>query len=259
MSKAIVIVSFGTSNLDGLKEIEDFEEEIRKSFNDKYYVCKAFTSSIVSNILFNKYGKIVPRLEEVLFNLSNDKYREVYIQPLHIIEGIEFLSIEKTIKEYNYSFSKITLGEVIMGNEEKSLHEGCKLIVDAMDEDLKKTQNIVLVGHGSKSIDNESYNELKNTFIKKGFKSVYMGTLEGEIKKTDILRELIKNNIEEVSMASILMLPGNHIKRDIFGDKNSWRTLMEENNIKVNPVKKSLLEYKELREFYISKIHEKIK
>ena len=259
MSKAIVIVSFGTSNLEGLKVLEDFEEEIRKSFNNKYYVCKAFTSSMISNILFNKYGKIVPRLEEVLFNLSNDKYREVYIQPLHIIEGSEFISVVKTIEEYDYSFSKITLGKVIMGNEEKSLHEGCRLIVDAMDEDLKKSENIVLVGHGSKSIDTESYKELKNTFIKKGFKSVYMGTLEGEVRKDDILRELLKDSIKEVSMAPILMLAGNHNKVDIFGDKNSWKTLMEENNIKVNPVEKSLLEYKGIREFYISKIHEKFK
>lgn len=259
MSKAIVIVSFGTANLEGLKVLEDFEEEIRKSFNDKYYVCKAFTSSMISTILFNKYGKIVPRLEEVLFNLSNDKYREVYIQPLHIIEGSEFLSIQKTIKEYDYSFSKITLGKVILGSEEKLLHEGCKLIVDSMDEDLKKTQNIVLVGHGSKSIDTESYEELKNTFIKKGFRSVYMGTLEGEVKKDDILKELLNNNIEEVSIAPILMLPGNHIKRDILGDRNSWKNLMEENNIKVNPVEKSLLEYREVREFYINEIHYKIK
>ena len=183
----------------------------------------------------------------------------VYIQPLHIIEGSEFVSVVKTIKEYDYSFSKITLGKVIMGNEEKSLHEGCRLIVDAMDEDLKKSENIVLVGHGSKSIDTESYKELKNTFIKKGFKSVYMGTLEGEVRKDDILRELLKDSIKEVSMAPILMLAGNHNKVDIFGDKNSWKTLMEENNIKVNPVEKSLLEYKGIREFYISKIHEKFK
>ena len=53
MAKAIVLVSFGTANLEGLKVLEDFENEISESFNKKYHVCKAFTSSMISNILFN--------------------------------------------------------------------------------------------------------------------------------------------------------------------------------------------------------------
>mgnify|MGYP004448117199 FL=1 len=35
MSKAIIIVSFGTSNLAGLKVIDDFENEIRGYFNER--------------------------------------------------------------------------------------------------------------------------------------------------------------------------------------------------------------------------------
>ena len=50
MSKAIIIVSFGTANLEGLEVLEAFEEEIRESVNGKYHVCKAFTSSVLSNI-----------------------------------------------------------------------------------------------------------------------------------------------------------------------------------------------------------------
>lgn len=259
MSKAIVIVSFGTANLEGLELLEDFENEIREYFNRKYKVCKAFTSSMISNILFNKHGKIVPRLEEVLFNLSNDRYKEVYIQPLHIIEGSEYLSILKTIKEYNYSFSKLTLGKVIMGNSESQLIEGCNLIVNAMEEELDKYQNLVLVGHGSKTIDTESYNYLKNIFIERGFKNVFLGTLEGENKKDDILKSIVENEIEQVEMAPILMLPGNHIRRDIFGNTNSWKTLFQDNEIKVNSIEKSLLEYDRIREFYIDLIKNQIK
>ncbi len=251
MSKAIVIVSFGTANLDGIKVIEDFENEIRDCFNGNYHVCKAFTSSSISNILLNKYGIIVPRLEEVLFNLINDRYSEVYIQPLHIIEGSEYLSILKIIEEYKYSFSKLTLGKVIMGNDENELIKGCKLVVDSMEKELNKDTNLVLIGHGSKTIDTESYNYLKKIFVERGFQNLFLGTLEGENKKDDILKELLTNNVKEVSISPILMLPGNHIVRDIFGEKDSWQSLFQENNIKVIPIKKSLLEYTMIREFYI--------
>ena len=259
MGKAIVIVTFGTTNLDGLKVIEDYEKEIREYFNGKYKVCKAFTSSSISNVLFNKHGKVVPRLEEVLFNLSNDRYSEVYIQPLHIIEGSEYSSILKTIKEYNYSFSKLTLGKVIMGNKENELVEGCNLIVDSMESELDKNQNIVLVGHGSKTIDTESYKYLKNVFIERGYKNVFLGTLEGDNKKDDILKELRINEVEEVCMAPILMLPGNHIVRDIFGEKGSWECLFKENKIKVSSVKKSLLEYPMIKDYYINLINSNVK
>ncbi|MDV4149458.1 sirohydrochlorin cobaltochelatase [Clostridium sp. AL.422] len=258
MAKAIVIVSFGTANLEGLKILEDFENKIRESFNGKYHVCKAFTSSMISNILFTKYGKSVPRLEEVLFNLSNDRYKEVYIQPLHIIEGSEYLSIVKTIEEYDYSFSKITLGRVIMGENEGRLMEGCNLIVDSMEEDLNKSKNLVLVGHGSKVMDTEGYNLLKNTFLERGFKSVFIGTLDGENKREDVVNALIDNKINETIMAPILMLPGNHIVKDIFGNKNSWKSLFQENNITVESSEKSLLEYDEIRNFYIELIDNNI-
>lgn len=259
MAKAIIIVSFGTTNLDGLKVMEDFEDEIREYFNGRYKVCKAFTSRSIANILFNKHGKIVPRLEEVLFNLSNDGYREVYIQPLHIIEGREYLSILNTIKEYSYSFLKLTLGNVIMGNNENEIIEGCNLIVDSMEKELDKNQNLVLVGHGSKTINTESYNYLRNIFMERGFKNVFLGTLEGEKKKDEILKELIKNEITDISLLPILMLPGNHIVRDIFGGKNSWQSIFLENNISVNPIKKSLLEYTIIREFYLCLISSNIR
>ena len=258
MAKAIVIVSFGTANLEGLNVLIDFENEIRERFNGKYHVCKAFTSSMISNILFNKHGISVPRLEEVLFNLSNDRYKEVYIQPLHIIEGSEYLSIVKTIKEYDYSFSKITLGKVIMGNTEGQLIEGCNLIVDSMKEDLNKSENLVLVGHGSKIMDMEGYNSLKNVFLEKGFKNVFIGTLEGENRKEDIIKAVIESKLSKVSMAPILITSGNHIAKDIFGDKNSWKSLFEEKKIEVIPIKKSLLEYHKIRDYYIELIKNNI-
>lgn len=259
MSKAIIIVSFGTANLEGLQELEAFEEEIRESVNDKYHVCKAFTSSVLSNILLNKYGKVVPRLEEVLFNLSNDRYKEVYIQPLHVIEGSEYSNIEKTIREYDYSFSKVTLGNVLMSNKENQLKESCNLIANTIEDNLLKKDTVVLVGHGSKTINTDSYNVLKDVLIEYGYKNVYIGTLEGEIKKEDIINELLKDNIKSITLAPILMLPGNHIKKDIFGESNSWKASIKEQHINVTSSKKSLLEYQEIREYYINKIKREIK
>lgn len=254
MSKAIIIVSFGTVNLEGLKVIEDFEAEVAAKFSGNYRVYKVFTSSVISNLLLNKHGKVVPRLEEVLFRLNNEKYKEVYIQPLHIINGNEYNSIEKTIKEYDYSFSKIILGEALIGNRSDEENYSCNLICDAIKENVNEKDNILLIGHGSKTVNYNVYNCLKNNLKEKGYKNTYIGTLEGEVKKEDIVKSLIKDKVKDVTIIPILMLPGSHIKKDIFGSENSWKVLLENEGISVKSIEKSLLQYSDIREYYMHKI-----
>jgi len=254
MLKAIIIVSFGTADLRGIKELEKFEEEIKESTRNKYYVCKAFTSKLLSKAVLNKYDKIVPTLEELLVNLNNEGYKEVYIQPLYIIEGKEYLGIKKVVEEYIHYFSKILLGNAFMSKKEDKLKKSFNLIFTVTKKDLSKTDNIVLVGHGSKSADTEIYNTLKEFFVKNGYKNIYVGTLEGKIKKEEVLNQLIKNNIKNLTIIPIFMLQGKHIKRDVFGESNSWESLIKEHNIKVKSIKKSLLEYEEIRKYYINEI-----
>lgn len=253
MLKALIIVSFGTANLRGINELENFEDEIKEKVNDEYYVCKAFTSNILSKMLFNKYDKLVPTLEEILFKLGEDGYEEIYINPLHIIEGNEYLRIKMAIKKYENSFLRITLGNVLMSKNEEELKETCKLIVNSMKKDLSKDDNIVLVCHGSKNTNMEIYKPLKKVFLEKGYKNLYIGTLEGKIKKEDIINQLLRNDVKNITLIPIFMLPGKHIEEDVFGEINSWKSSIMKSYIKVKSVKKSLLEYKEIRDYYINK------
>lgn len=258
--RAVILVSFGTASLEGVKELENFEDNIKKELHGKYNIFKAFTSSSMSSILFNKYGKIVPRLEEVLYKLSNEKYKEIYIQPLHIIEGSEYSYINKILKEYNYTFSNIRVGNVLMGENEEIFLKGCSIIYEAINKNFKnKSSNILLVGHGSKAINDDKYKKIQNKFIEEGFNNTYIGTLEGENSKEYILEILLENKVKEVYIVPILMLPGKHIVKDIFGDKDSWKSLFENNNIKVNSIKKSLLQYDEIKRYYINNISENLK
>lgn len=254
MKKAIVIVSFGTADLEGFNKLEIFEKEVRDNFKNEYYICKAFTSKILSRILAEKYGKKVLILEEILDNLSNEGYKEVYIQPLFIIEGGEYINIDKLIKRYKSCFSKIILGKPFMKNDDYELRKSCNLIVNIMKKAFSKNQNIVLVGHGSRTVDVKSYEILKDVFIEQGYRNLYVGTLEGKIKKEHITKELLTNNIKDIVLVPLFLLEGNHIKKDIFGNVDSWKTYIEANNIKVVEYRKTLLEYQEIKEYYINEI-----
>ena len=95
MKKAIVVVSFGTSYLEQLKNsIENVEGKIREQFKD-YDVYRAFTAHMIIRKLERVHGIIVEKPEEVLERLYAEGYQEVIIQPLHIIPGEEFSYIKK--------------------------------------------------------------------------------------------------------------------------------------------------------------------
>ena len=53
----------------------------------------------------------------------------------------------------------------------------------------------------------------------------------------------------------LLVLPGNHIVKDIKGD-DSWESLFKENNMAVEVILKGLLEYEEIQNLYIDMITE---
>lgn len=254
MSKAIVVVSFGTANLDAIKKLDLIENQIRETVGNKYKVIRAFTSKVLVNILKAKEGISIPRLEEVLFNLNNDGYTEVIVQPLHVMDGGEYASIEKTVNEYYYSFHKIKIGKSILGYMGEELKDACKRLVEAIENEVPKDKNIVFVGHGSKTITSEAYYILEETFKNKGYTNVYIGTLEGERTKDVILNKLIRDDIKEVMLMSLLILPGNHAKKDIAGEERSWYSTLKNAGINVELSLKPLIEYDGIREIYINNI-----
>lgn len=101
--------------------------------------------------------------------------------------------------------------------------EGLKAIEDFEAEVLSRLNNekdnIVLIRYGSKTVNNNIYNSLKRNLKEKGYKNIYIGTLDGDVKKEDILRSLVK----DVTIIPILMLPGTFIKKGIFGNGDSCK------------------------------------
>ena len=83
MSKAIIVVSFGTTYPETRKKtIQACEEAIQKRFPD-FQVHRAFTSNVVIKRIKENEGITVPTVNQLLEQLKKDGVKEVYIQPLH--------------------------------------------------------------------------------------------------------------------------------------------------------------------------------
>lgn len=258
MNKAIVLVSFGTSNLEAIKTFEAMEKQIEEELDNKYLVLRVFTSRVLTNILKQNYDVTVLGLEKVLFNLSNEEYDEVIVQPIHILAGKEYSWMKSVIKEYEYSFNKIKIGSTLLGDEGEGLSVACDKLVDAIKEDIPEDKNIVFIGHGSKTITTEVYSILEEKLNKGREKTVLIGTLEGERGIDYTINRLKEKGIKDTVLMSLLILPGNHAQKDIAGESNSWKDRLQQAGMNIEVDLKSLLQYEKVREIYINKIKDLI-
>ncbi|HFI0247173.1 TPA: sirohydrochlorin cobaltochelatase, partial [Streptococcus suis] len=118
MTKAILLVSFGTTHPETRqKTIGACEQAIKEAF-PQYAVYQAFTSTVVLKRIKENEGLDIPTVKQALEQMKDEGIREVYIQPLHIIAGSEFEKILNQSKEFQTYFDIIKVGQPLLHSED---------------------------------------------------------------------------------------------------------------------------------------------
>lgn len=255
MKKGIIVASFGTTHEDTRKLcIESIEDIIRDKFKD-YLVLRAFTSRIVISRLKknNNYQVITPT--EALEEMKSKGIKEVYIQPLFIIEGHEYDKIVEEVVEFlkdNKDFS-VKIGKPLL-SEDKDYKDS----IDALNiPNFKDGEGLVLMGHGTSHEADVTYERMEGFIRDKGYENVFVGTIEGERTIKDIVKDLKAKNIWHVTLKPFMLVAGDHAKNDMASDEDdSWKSILEANNIQVDVRIKGLGENKEMRDIFISHLED---
>lgn len=279
MKRSVLIVSFGSSNLDAYKQVESFIKNIKDSIDKELFIQCVFTSNILIKRMKEKNNIDILNVKEALEILFNDGYKEVILQPLHMIDGKDCDSLRNILEENKDRFNYIKLNPTLLINKGKNTKESALNIANAIKDNVNKDRCVVLVGHGSNRCqdnccytsigineccgdngnvcNDDCYQEIEKALQSIGYKNVIIGTLEGSRTRSVVLKELKDKKIDDVIIMPLLVLPGNHIIKDIKGD-NSWESLFNENDINVEVNLKSLLEYEKIQKLYIDMINEAI-
>lgn len=257
MSKAIILVAFGSANLDGIKKsIGLLENDLNKYFGNEYTIFKAFTSNKIIKLLKEKHNYNIPYLTTLLFNLVNQGFTELVVQPLHIMTNNDSITINKIVEEYKYSMSKIIISNSLFNYIEENPKEGqeiAEIIYENSDD------NILLIGHGSKNQSNKLYYRIREAMREVSNKNVYMATLEGEYTIDNVIEQLKQDNIKNITLKLLFIIPGKHVINDILNGENSWINEIKSMGININISNYSLLQYKGIREKYIARISDSVK
>ena len=260
MKKAILVVSFGTSHMDALKNsIEKIENKIKEEFKE-YDVYRAFTAHMIIKKIKNRDGINIPTPEEALEELREKGYEEVLVQPLHIIPGEEFDYIKGIVKIHKDDFKSIKIGRPIFYYQGMDgLPKDYSLFIESIKEVLENEESVVLFGHGTAHYGNAVYGMLQTVLVDEDYDNVFVATVEGYPSIESCIKRMKKKNIKKTKLVPLLLVAGDHAKNDMASDEDdSLKSMLEREGIEVRLHMHGLGEFDKFGHLYINRIHDLI-
>ncbi|WP_294376477.1 sirohydrochlorin cobaltochelatase [uncultured Clostridium sp.] len=260
MKKAILVVSFGTSYLDALKNsIERIENKIRDEFKE-YDVFRAFTAHMIIKKLKEKEGIYILNPEEALSKLKREGYEEVIIQPLHIIPGEEFDYIKGIAARYEDDFKTIKVGRPIFFYQGiEDVPKDYTAFIKSIKDIIENEESVVLFGHGTAHASNAVYGMLQTVLEDEGYENVFVATVEGYPTMETAIRRIKKKNIKKTKLVPLLLVAGDHAKNDMASDDDdSLKSRLLREGIEVSLHLHGLGEVDKFAQLYINRIYDTI-
>lgn len=251
--KAILAVSFGTSYHETMEKTIGFiEKKISEKYRE-YDIFRAFTSSIIVKKLKGE-GFDINGVKDELNRILNLGYEECYIQPTHMIAGIEYEKILREAEEFKDKFKVLKIGKPLFQTT-----NDLKKLVKILGENVEFNDGeaVVLMGHGSEHCVNTVYAALDYMFKDFGYENFFVGTVEAYPDLETVLKFVKAKKYKKAVLMPLLMVAGDHALNDMAGDEDdSWVNIFNSNGVEARAVVKGIGEYAQVAEMYIEHIQE---
>ena len=249
--KAILFVHYGTTS-DEMRQrsLDAINSDVKKAFPDVEFM-EAYTSPVVIKSLAKK-GITVPTPMEALMTLRGKGIKDVTVQSSMLMNGgqTDFITLET--EKMRPFFDALNVGKPLLYTIGDS-----RFITDWLSTKYSgaaqgKGDAVVFVGHGGDNPGTAIYSQLGEMLAgKQG--NFYVATIEGYPSLGDLVAKMKKDNIKNVTLVPLLIVGGNHIRKDIDGE---WKTSLEKEGFKVKAEMISLGEETAVREWIVGKIRQ---
>lgn len=252
-TKAILVVSFGTSvNETRALTIDAIEDAIRHAYPE-YAVYRAWTSKIICAKLLRRDHVKIDSVTEAMIRMKADGIRDVILQPTHVINGIENERMKKDAMEFAGEFDSLRIGTPLLTDEADN-----EAIVDAVARefpDLSSDEMLVLMGHGTTHYANSIYAALDYRFKDRGHMNIFLGTVEAYPAIDTLLRIAAQRKPKAVILAPFMIVAGDHARSDLSGsNEESWRSRFEAAGFPVRCILKGLGQYSDVRQMFVDHV-----
>jgi len=262
--KAIVLAAFGTSYTSAFQSILHIRDAVQKA-NPDIPVKLAFTSSIIRNIWHKRqtdeaWKKANPNIpEDVLYvksplatlaNLSDNGYKDITVQSMHVYAGEEFTDLKaivaglqsiKTIKHKCLPFTDLHLGRPALGMPGDAypymddIAVGVKALAADVAQAKKEKVALVYMGHGNDFFSTGIYAQFEKAMRDEYDYPIYVATVEGYPGFDLLLPRLKHAGVKKVLLKPFMIVAGDHANNDMAGDDaDSWKSELTKAGIKVH-------------------------
>lgn len=251
--KAILVVSFGTSHQDTRTvTIDAIEKDIADAYADRH-IYRAWTSKMILAHIKKRDGIYIPNVKQAMKQMIADGITDVFIQPTHVINGVENDLMKEDALGYQEDFHSISFGNPLLTTEEDNVR-----IIEAIHKefgDLAEDECLVLMGHGTTHYANAIYAALDYKFKDMGYKNIFLGTVEAYPSMETLLKMVRDYGPTKVILAPFMIVAGDHAKNDMAGDDpESWFNQFKHAGFEVECVLKGLGEYPGIRKLLVEHI-----
>ncbi len=249
--KAILAVSFGTSHNDTREvTIDAIEKDMQAAFPE-YPLYRAWTSKMIINKVNKRDHVHIDTVKEAMEKMRADGITDVLVQPTHVINGIENDIMKEEALSYREDFHSISFGDPLLTSEQDN-----REVIGAVAEEfshLKDDEVLVLMGHGTTHYANSIYAALDYTFKDRGYKNIFLGTVEAYPSMDSIMKLVKEYDPSKVVLAPFMIVAGDHAKNDMAGDDpESWYSQFKDAGYEVEAVIKGLGEYPGIRKILVN-------
>lgn len=254
--KVILVVSFGTTHKNAIENnIGVIERYIAKQF-PSFSNVRAFTSKVVLDKLKKTDGCKINNVETAIEVISKSGVDTVICQPTHIVPGYDYGMLVDELYQYSKYFKSFKVSNPLLNGV-----EDYTLVANVLAREISPQKNValVLIGHGTEHSSNACYAALDYHFKEKGYKNIFVGTVESYPDVYTVLNQVKKAGFYKVILSPLMVVVGDHAMNDISGDnESSWESIFKREGFEVELVLKGLGEYKGIRDIYIKHLQEVI-
>lgn len=222
MSKGLLVVSFGTSYRDAYEnDIAPVERSLAAAFPDRVCLC-AYASTMILRKLKERDGISLPGISEGLDALIAQGVDDLLVQPTFLIPGIEYERMLAVMEEKRSAFATVRIGAPLLSDDSDFARmASCIQAVHS-----PRDGALLLMGHGTDHEANSAYARLEAAFAQAGHTGVFIGTVEGKPTLEDLMPRLAPYN--QVAVAPLLLVAGDHARNDMAGDGDSWKVSLQQ-------------------------------
>jgi sirohydrochlorin cobaltochelatase len=245
----VVLTAFG-STAAARKAYAAVGERVKKALPD-HDVRWAYTSRMVRQRCRREKGLELESPRRVLQALGEQGHRWAVVQSLHLLCGYEF---QRLVEEVQCPPCRVSMGLPLLWT-----CEDYRQFLEALSRSLpppRAGEAVILVGHGTDHPSWVSYVALQRMLEKQLGPRWHLGVVEGCPTREETLEEILRAGFRRVRLVPLMMVAGIHVREDLMGADDSWKTAFEQKGVEVDVEAEGLLSRPEITAIFIRHIQE---